>query len=58
MGWQVEGLACVHSLLGGGVLFPPTLLRLSLAGVAMGTFFAVGWYGGRLLLHSDTWVSL
>ena len=53
MGWHVEGLACVQSLLvrGGKELFPPTLLRLSLpgggggqpVGVTMKTFFAVGW---------------
>lgn len=39
---------------------PTTKLQLSFGLhviVTMGTFFAVGWYGGRLLLHSNTWVS-
>jgi hypothetical protein len=65
MSCHMEGLAYVHSWLvrGGKELFPPTLPALvgRRGGVhvvvTMGTFFAVGWYGGRLLLHSDTWVS-
>lgn len=40
--------------------FPTTKLQLSFGLhvlVTMGTFFAVGYYGGRFMLHSQSWVS-
>lgn len=40
--------------------FPTTKLQLSFGLhvlVTMGTFFALGYYGGMLLLHSQSWVS-
>jgi hypothetical protein len=40
--------------------FPTTKLQLSFGLhviVTMGTFFALGYYGGLFLLHSQTWVS-
>jgi hypothetical protein len=40
--------------------FPTTKLQLSFGLhviVTMGTFFALGYYGGLILLHSQSWVS-
>lgn len=40
--------------------FPTTKLQLSFGLhviVTMGTFFALGYYGGLFLLHSQSWVS-
>lgn len=44
----------------GDPFFPTTKLQLSFGLhviVTMGTFFALGYYGGLFILHSQTWVS-